>query len=81
MCIRDRATANALVNDVTVLLNQCGCDLLGDVNLDGAVDLLDVSPFVAEVVSGGNQCQADINQDGVVDLLDVQPFIEILIGG
>ncbi len=54
--------------------------LPGDVNQDGVVNLLDVSPFVDVVSSGGFQVEADINQDGVVNLLDVGPFIELLNG-
>ena len=52
--------------------------VLGDVNLDGQVNLLDVQPFVAILNGGGFQAEADTNQDGVVDLLDVQPFVELL---
>lgn len=54
--------------------------LLGDVNLDGAVNLLDVAPFVELLSNGGFQAEADINQDGVVDLLDVAPFVDLLSG-
>ena len=54
--------------------------LLGDVNMDGIVDLLDVNPFVNILTNGGFVCEADINQDGVVDLLDVDPFVDLLIG-
>ena len=52
--------------------------LLGDINCDGFVNLLDVSPFIDLLASGGFQQQADINGDGSVDLLDVAPFIELL---
>lgn len=52
--------------------------LLGDVNCDGMVDLLDVSPFVDLVINGGFSAKADINQDGIVDLLDVAPFVDLL---
>lgn len=55
--------------------------LLGDVNLDGTVNLLDVDPFIDRLSSGSYQAQADCNQDGVVNLLDVDPFILILAGG
>lgn len=54
--------------------------LLGDVNRDGVVDLLDVGPFVDLLTSGGFQLEADVNQDGIFDLLDVGPFVEILGG-
>jgi len=52
--------------------------ILGDVNHDGVVDLLDVAPFVDAIAIGMYIPEADVNQDGVVDLLDVAPFINIL---
>ena len=55
--------------------------LLGDVNCDGVVNLLDVAPFVDLVSNGGFSEKADINQDGIVNLLDVQPFVQLLAGG
>ena len=59
-----------------------GCDFgLGDVNQDGATDLVDVAPFVALLTSGEFQCEADINEDDAVDLLDVGPFVDLLTGG
>ena len=63
---------------------RCVRDLpffLGDVNRDGAVDLLDVAPFVELLSSGTFTIEADINQDGSVNLLDVAPFTELLSGG
>ena len=54
--------------------------LLGDVNLDGIVNLLDVAPFVQILSDGGFQSEADVNQDGAVDLLDVPPFVDLLGG-
>ena len=55
--------------------------LLGDVNLDGVVNLLDVAPFVERLSNGEFQAEADCNQDGVVNLLDVDPFILLLGNG
>ena len=55
--------------------------ILGDVNMDGMVNLLDVAPFVEVLVGGGFSCEADANQDGMVDLLDVAPFIDLISGG
>ena len=52
--------------------------LLGDVNLDGEVNLLDIAPFVQILNVSGFQDEADINQDGVVNLLDVAPFVDLL---
>ena len=56
--------------------------LVGDVNCDGEVNLLDVGPFVEAIGAGGPfDPKADINGDGVVNLLDVGPFVELLSGG
>ena len=52
----------------------------GDVNMDSAVNLLDVSTFVDRLLNSEFQCEADINLDGVIDLLDVQPFVKLLGG-
>ena len=51
--------------------------LLGDINLDGVVDLLDVAPFIDVLNSMTYQAEADVNQDGIVNLLDVAPFVEL----
>ena len=67
-------------SSITLLELDLATVLLGDVNLDGAVNLLDVGPFVARVSSGTYQTEADTNQDGQVNLLDVAPFIAILGG-
>ena len=53
---------------------------LGDVNGDGAVNLLDVQPFVQAITDGIYVFEADINQDGSVNLLDVEPFVNLLTG-
>ena len=52
--------------------------LLGDVNNDGHVSLLDVAAFVELLTNGGFDPAADVNGDGVVDLLDVPAFIELV---
>lgn len=55
--------------------------LLGDVNCDGVVTLLDVGPFVDAITSSEFNPKADINGDGTDDLLDVGPFVSLLDGG
>ena len=54
--------------------------LLGDVNLDGVVNFLDISTFIAILSSGTFQAEADCNESGTVDFLDISPFIAILTG-
>ena len=55
--------------------------LLGDVNLDGTVNFLDISPLIAILANDGFQEEADVNQDGTVDFLDISPFINLLSAG
>ncbi|MEM7786072.1 MAG: dockerin type I repeat-containing protein, partial [Planctomycetota bacterium] len=55
--------------------------VIGDVNGDGEVNLLDVAPFVDTLATGGFLPAADINEDGEVNLLDVAPFVDLLSGG
>ena len=54
--------------------------LLGDVNLDDAVDFLDIPAFIAVLMSGEYQIEADIDQNEVVNFDDIPAFIDILIG-
>ncbi len=52
--------------------------LLGDIDQNGVVNFLDISPFIGLLSSGQFQAEADTNEDGVVNFLDISPFITIL---
>ncbi len=52
--------------------------LLGDVNQDGNVDFLDISPFISLLQTSDYLLEADINNDGEVNFLDISPFITLL---
>ena len=54
--------------------------LLGDVDLNGTVNFLDIQPFINILSNNGFQCEADIDESGTVTFLDIQPFIAILSG-
>ena len=54
--------------------------LIGDVNGDKSIDLLDVQPFVKVLLSGFYETKADINSDNVVDLRDVGPLVDLISG-
>ena len=64
---------------------------LGDVNGDGNVDTLDITPFVAALMNdeatfhalypAWEYGAADCSQDGNVDTLDITPFVSLLSGG
>jgi len=51
---------------------------LGDVNLDGAIDFFDISPFISLLTSQSYQHEADIDQNNVVNFFDISPFIAVL---
>ena len=55
--------------------------LIGDVNCDDKIDLLDIEPFVDLLNSGDYRLKADVNRDGVVDLRDVQPLANLILAG
>ena len=55
--------------------------LLGDVNLDGEVNGLDVDPFVEVLLSGAYQPEADVNSDSEVNGFDVDVFVAAVVGG
>lgn len=58
-----------------------GTVLVGDINCDGSIDLLDVGPFVELIANNEFSDKADIDVSGTVDLLDVGPFVALLSGG
>ena len=65
-------------------------DPLGDLNCDGAINSLDVDPFVLALTDPNNyltaypDCHleyADTNGDGSINSLDIDPFVDLLTGG
>lgn len=65
--------------------------ILGDMNDDGAVNNLDIAPFVQALTSPTAYAASfpqvpmplvgDINNDGAVNNLDIAPFVALLTGG
>ena len=64
---------------------------LGDVNGDGNIDNLDITPFIYALVNGealfdahyptGEFWAADCKTDGYIDNLDITPFIAAIVSG
>jgi len=52
--------------------------ILGDVNFDGVVSFLDITPFIAVLATQSFQAEADIDQNNTVNFLDISPFIALL---
>jgi hypothetical protein len=55
--------------------------ILGDINGDGVLDILDVVVLVNAVLSGGYTAPGDMNQDGVLDVLDIVTLVNAILGG
>jgi len=68
----DNLKVEGVIEDPTVLL--------GDVNLNGVVDFLDINPFIGVLSSATFQAEADCDENGVVNFLDIAAFIAILSG-
>jgi hypothetical protein len=66
---------------ITLSVTTDAMFVLGDVNCDGVVNLLDIDPFIDLITNGTFDPKADLDQNGVVNLLDIEPFIAILSGG
>ena len=71
------------------LLRPSGAVLLGDMNGDGAVDFLDIDPFVTALLDEpafssdfprvDPVASGDANGDGALDFADIDPFVDLLI--
>lgn len=77
----DLTPSGRLVREI--VQNWRTCDevpdtLLGDCNLDGVANFLDITTMIAILSSGAFLLEADCNQDGEVTFLDIPSFITIL---
>jgi len=54
--------------------------LIGDLNNDGIINILDVILLVNLILSGEYSSNADINEDGIINILDVVIYRNIIIG-
>ncbi len=55
--------------------------ILGDVNQDGILNILDVVLIINLVLSNQYNLIADVNEDSSVNILDVVMMVNILLGG
>jgi hypothetical protein len=63
-----------------VFVSQVPVPILGDCDLNGEVNFLDINPLIGLLSSNTYLQQADTNEDGVLNFLDIAPFIAILSG-
>ena len=59
--------------------------MLGDVNCDTLIDVLDILMMVNTIINESDTTDyqgwaSDLNQDGIIDILDVLNVVNIVIG-
>ncbi|TWT43829.1 hypothetical protein RAS1_02290 [Phycisphaerae bacterium RAS1] len=84
-----RVTSAAGDSGVATVRILYGGALLGDLNCDGATNILDINAFTLALADSAAYASAypacaidlgDVNGDGSVDVLDINPFIALLTG-
>lgn len=77
------------LDDIEILGVLPSSNLLGDLNCDGEVNILDINAFILAITDAAayatsypdcNINLADCNGDGDENILDINPFIELLAG-
>jgi murein tripeptide amidase MpaA len=85
----NNSNTEAAVDAVRVYDVSCTSGVAGDLNCDGAVNVLDIDPFVlaltdpAAYTAAYSTCDiqlADINGDGLINTFDIDPFVVLLTG-
>ena len=52
----------------------------GDLNSDGAVNSLDIAPFVQRLTAAAYDIEGDLNRDGLLNSLDISKFVQAIAG-
>jgi hypothetical protein len=82
---------NYYVGDENIYFTQTYFDessvILGDINGDGTINILDVVLIVQHILSGGANLTgdaleaADFNDDGTINVLDVVATVNLILAG
>ncbi|MAO82735.1 MAG: hypothetical protein CMH50_02485 [Myxococcales bacterium] len=54
-------------------------DLLGDINQDNMINILDILSVVNLILNGNFEDMADMNQDQFVNVIDILLIVEIIL--
>ena len=57
-----------------------GGGIKGDVNVDGSIDVADISAIISEMAGTAKYAAADVNGDGAVNVADISNVISIMAG-
>ena len=53
--------------------------IVGDVNDDGNVNVMDITALIDEIMSDGTSEAADVNGDGNINVMDITALIDIIM--
>jgi len=87
LCLSDPVFSDTNANGVSVTLGDCvemdfSSSLLGDINDDGVINVLDVVVLVNIVLGIEDFNHAgDMNNDGLINVLDVVILVNLILGG
>ena len=67
-----------------VVESECSSPMLGDVNCDTLIDVLDILMMVNTIINESDTTDyqgwaSDLNQDGIIDILDVLNIVDLII--
>ena len=72
-------------NDLDSLSSVLGLGLLGDANLDGVVNIMDIIELISTINSGEisdiDLMLQDLNEDGVVNVVDIIELVNQIVEG
>ena len=56
-----------------------GCGIVGDINMDGNVNILDIINVTNCILSDCSDLCADLNLDGTINILDIINLVNIIL--
>lgn len=71
-------SAAAYVDDFVLWYNDLS--IVGDINVDGEVNVADVNVVVDMILSNATDANADVNGDGEINIGDVNTLIDLILG-
>ena len=74
----DYPNAEIMIDVIQVILDEIDW-LIGDANLDQAIDILDVITIVNNTIEGNYNYLSDINQDQIINVQDIVLLIQIIL--
>ena len=79
-CFNPWDFANDIVpGDMTLYAEWEPEPLLGDVNGDGDVNVIDITALIDEIMNDGTNPRADVNEDGEINVIDITALIDIIM--